>query len=144
MFREFSIRRVKPEATGWEYPLTFDELVESPFGGPLPRHQLDLALGRFPFAQRTGEAQGWRFSTPSRGELVATFVNEGSLLLRGHTSLHLVYGVFVHLLEVHAELVLEDRITGVLHNQASLLYLVRRDDERTAARSGDDPSPVSV
>jgi hypothetical protein len=139
MFREFSIRQVKAEATRWEYPLTADELYESPFAGALATEQLELALGRFPFGRRAPE--GWRFTAPGRGQLSVTFTNDGSLLLRGHTSLQLVYGLFVHLLEVQAELVLEDRITGVLHNRASLLYLVRREEQRESA---DHHSPAGA
>lgn len=53
------------------------------------------------------------------------------LFVEGNTTLNLVYGLYVHLLEAQAELVVEDRITGVLHNRASLLHLVRRDEAKS-------------
>jgi hypothetical protein len=54
--------------------------------------------------------------------------SDGSVFLEGETTLNLVYGLYVHLCDLVPELVLEDRITDVVHNDRSLLRLVRREE----------------
>ena len=50
------------------------------------------------------------------------------MYVEGVTTLHLIYALFVHPGETVPELVLEDRITEVVHNEKSLLRLVRREE----------------
>jgi hypothetical protein len=139
MYREFSVVRVKKDTAAWEFPISYDEALECPLAGafdPQACARLDLALGRFPFARRTGDGRrAWRIHAPGRGLVEAWVTSDGSLYLDGDTSLQLIYGVFVHLLAEHGELALEDRITNMLHNQASLLRLVRRDEARAQGMS---------
>jgi hypothetical protein len=136
-FREFSIVRVKSQVRGWEFPFNLDECVQSPLAGALDdglSRKLDLACGHLPFARRTHDGRrAWSLMT-SRGELDVWFTSDGSLFLEGVTSLNLVFAVFAQLLEVCPELALEDRITGELHDRASLLRLVRRDEQKRANR----------
>jgi hypothetical protein len=88
-----------------------------------------------PFAQRTHDGRrAWEIST-RRGELDVWFTSDGSIFLEGVTSLNVVFAVFVQLLEVCPDLALEDRITGELHDRASLLKLVRRDEQKVASRA---------
>jgi hypothetical protein len=132
MRRQFSIARMKREATQWEFPMSWDEVRSSPLGGAfsmLEQRQLDTAVGCFPFARRTGDGRrAWRISSPSAGTLEVWVTSDGSVFLEGETTLNLVYGLFVHLMEMMPTLVLEDRITEVVHNEKSLLRLVRRDE----------------
>jgi hypothetical protein len=144
MIREFSIVRVKKATAAWEFPLSFDELRECPLAGPFDEvlaTRLDQALGRFPFARRTRDGRrAWRICAPGRGTVEAWVTSDGSLFLDGETSLHLVYGILVHLSAECRELAVEDRITGMLHNRASLLRLVRRDEERSLPFYLEDPN----
>ena len=50
------------------------------------------------------------------------------------TSLNVVYALFLQLLEVCSDLAIEDRITGELHDRASLLRLVRRDEQKVSRK----------
>lgn len=132
MRRQFSIVRVKREALKWEFPMAWDEVADSPLAGPfsqLEQQRLDVAVGCFPFARRTGDGRrAWRISSPSAGTLEVWVTSDGSVFLEGETTLNLVYGLYVHLCDLVPELVLEDRITDVVHNDRSLLRLVRRDE----------------
>jgi len=132
MHREFSIVRVKAEAAKWEFPLAWDEVTSSPLAGPfsqLDQLRLDVAVGCFPFARRTGDGRrAWRIRAPGSGEIEVWVTSDGSVFIEGETTLNLVYGLFVHLSETQPHLVIEDSITGVVHNEKSLLRLVRRDE----------------
>jgi hypothetical protein len=132
MNREFSIVRVKREASKWEFPLSWDEVTSSPLAGPfsqLDQLRLDVAVGCFPFARRTGDGRrAWRIAAPGSGVVEVWVTSDGSLFIEGETTLNLVYGLYVHLSETQPNLVLEDRITNVVHNEKSLLRLVRRDE----------------
>lgn len=137
MRRQFTISRVRKQVTSsWEFPLTWDEVNESPLAGPfsqLEQRRLDTAIGCFPFARRTGDGRrAWRINSPGSGDVVAWVTSDGSLFVEGETTLNLVYALYVHLCDVCPELVVEDRITSVVHNASSLLRLVRRDEERRA------------
>lgn len=132
MHREFSIVRVKQEATKWEYPLSWDEVVHSPLAGPfsqLDQLRLDVAVGCFPFARRTGDGRrAWRIASTGNGTIEVLLTSDGGLFIEGDTTLNLVWSLFVHLAETQRNLVIEDSITGVVHNEQSLLRLVRRDE----------------
>ena len=137
MRRQFTISRVRKQVTSsWEFPLTWDEVNESPLAGPfshLEQRRLDTAIGCFPFARRTGDGRrAWRINSPGSGDVVAWVTSDGSLFVEGETTLNLVYALYVHLCDICPELVVEDRITSVVHNASSLLRLVRRDEERRA------------
>jgi hypothetical protein len=142
MFREFALIRVKKQALrDWEFPVTADELPE--LGGSLLAGRFDgdqleriyRAIGTFPFARKTGDGRrAWRIAAPKYGVLEVWFREDGRVLLRGELHLNLVYGLYVHLVEVCPEIAVEDRITGVLHNRASLLRLVRHEEERRQAK----------
>jgi len=144
LVRQFALLRTKPGLTrDWEFPLSHDEALESPLAGPLTeaqRKRLDVHLGRFPFARRTQDGRkAWRIEVPHRGWLEAWITSDGSLFLEGTAGLNAVYGLYVHLLELGADFALEDCITGVLHNRASLLRLVRRDEEKRLPFHLDTP-----
>lgn len=145
MVREFALIRVKKQVLqSWEFPLTVDEVDESPLAGPFDRVTADRlyrAIGSFPFARKTGDGRkAWRVSAPKRGELEAWVTSDGSLFVEGPMQLNLIYGLYVHLMQTCPDIVVEDRITGVLHNRASLLRLVRREEERMLPfELGDNP-----
>ena len=132
MRRQFSIVRVKREATKWEFPLCWDEVASCPLGASfslLEQRRLDTAVGCFPFARRTKDGRrAWRIGSPSAGTVEVWVTSDGSVYVEGETTLNLVYALFVHLGETVPELVLEDRITEVVHNEKSLLRLVRREE----------------
>lgn len=137
-FREFSVLKVKQSVRQtWEFPVSLDECAESPLAGPLDETQaraLDRAVGHLPFAQRTHDGRrAWAVQT-KHGELDVWFTSDGSVFIEGVTSLNLVFAVFVQMLEVCPQLALEDRITGELHDRASLLRLVRKDEQKVALR----------
>lgn len=132
MHREFSIVRVKSEVTKWEFPLSWDDVDVSPLAGPfsqLDQLRFDVAVGCFPFARRTRDGRrAWRVSGQGSGVVEVWITSDGSVYVEGETTLNLVYSLFVHLSETQPNLVLEDRITGVVHNETSLLGLMRRDE----------------
>ena len=64
----------------------------------------------------------------SAGTVEVWVTSDGSVFVEGETTLNLVFGLFVHLKETVGDLVVEDRITDVVHNEASLLRLVRREE----------------
>lgn len=137
-FREFSVLKVKRAVRqSWEFPFSLDECAESPLAGPFSDEQLkalDRAVGHLPFSQRTHDGRrAWNVKT-KHGELDVWLTSDGSVFVEGETSLNLVFAVYVQLLEVCPDLALEDRITGELHDRASLLRLVRRDEQKTAWR----------
>jgi hypothetical protein len=115
--------------------LSLDEDFGCPLAGPLNdvlQRRIDVAVGLFPFARRTADGRrAWRIEVPGRSSSVEVWLtSDGSVFIEGETSLNLVYGLYVHLLDTVGNLAIEDRITGVVHNRASLLRLVRRDEER--------------
>ena len=132
MHREFSIVRVKSEATKWEFPLSWDDVDESPMAGPfsqLDQLRFDVAVGCFPFARRTRDGRrAWRIVGQGSGVVEVWITSDGSVFIEGETTLNLVYSLFVHLSETQRNLVLEDRLTNVVHNEQSLLGLMRRDE----------------
>jgi hypothetical protein len=135
MIREFSILRVKKQVlASWEFPLTVDEVDESPLAGPFDEVTADRlfrAVGTFPFARRMRDGRkAWAIEAPKRGSMDVWRTSDGSFFVEGELQLNLIYGLYVHLMQVYPDLVVEDRITGVLHNRASLLRLVRREEER--------------
>lgn len=137
MRRQFTISRVRQAVTtSWEFPLAWDEVDESPLAGPfsaLEQRRLDTAIGCFPFARRTGDGRkAWRINSPGSGDVVAWVTSDGSLYVEGETTLNLIYAIYVHLSDTCPELVVEDRITSVVHNAPSLLRLVRRDEQNRA------------
>lgn len=131
MHREFSIVRVKQEAAQWEFPLSWDELEASPLAAPfsqLDQLRLDVALGCFPGARRTKDGRrAWRISSHA-SVLEAWITSDGGLFIEGETALELVHELFVHLSQTQPNLVLEDGITGVVHNEHSLAGLVRHEE----------------
>ncbi len=131
MHREFSIVRVKQVAAQWEFPLSWDELETSPLAGPfnqLDQLRLDVAVGCFPGARRTRDGRrAWRISAHA-SVLEAWITSDGGLFLEGETSLEFVHEFFVHLSQTQPHLVLEDGITGVVHNERSLAGLVRHEE----------------
>jgi hypothetical protein len=132
MHREFSIVRVKSEVAKWEFPLAWDEVTASPLAGPfnqLDQLRIDVAVGCFPNARRTGDGRrAWRVSMQGAGKVDVWVTSDGSVFIEGETSLNLVYALFVHLTENQPNLVIEDRITNVVHNEQSLRGLMRRDE----------------
>lgn len=135
MIREFALIRVKKHVlSSWEFPLVMDEADESPLAGPFDEVTADRlfrATGHFPFAKKTGDGRrAWRVTAPKRGEMEVWLTSDGSLFVEGDLQLNLIYGLYVHLMQTCPDLVVEDRITGVLHNRASLLRLVRREEAR--------------
>jgi hypothetical protein len=134
MLREFAIVRVKKVAAGWEYPIAFDEVRDCPLAGgfdELTKARLDLAIGQFPFARRTGDGRrAWTIEAPSRGSITAWLTSDGSLFVEGHATLPLYYALYAHLAQVVPALAMEDRITGLLHNRQSFLRLVRHEEHR--------------
>ena len=54
--------------------------------------------------------------------------SDGSLFIEGETSLNLVCSLFLHLSETQRNLVIEDRLTGMVHSERSLLALMWRDE----------------
>ncbi|MBL8917592.1 MAG: hypothetical protein JNJ54_01920 [Myxococcaceae bacterium] len=137
-FREFSVVKVKRAVRqSWEFPFSIDECPESPLAGPFSEEQLkavDRTVGHLPFSQRTHDGRrAWSVVT-KHGELDVWLTSDGSVFIEGETSLNLVYAVFLQVLEVCPDVVLEDRITGELHDRASLLRLVRRDEQKTVWR----------
>lgn len=145
MYREFAIIRVKKQVlASWEFPLSLDEVEESPLGGPfdeLTADRLFRTIGGFPFAARLRDGRkAWDITAPRRGHLEAWLTSDGSLFVEGEMQLNLIYGLYVHLMQSYPELAVEDRITGVMHNRASLLRLVRREEERNLPfELGDNP-----
>ncbi|MBL8938218.1 MAG: hypothetical protein JNM69_26880 [Archangium sp.] len=137
-FREFAVLKVKPSVRQtWEFPVSLDECSESPLAGAFDETLLkamDRAVGHFPFAQRTHDGRRAWSIFAKRGELDVWFTSDGSLFVEGVTSLNVVYALFLQLLEVCSDLAIEDRITGELHDRASLLRLVRRDEQKVSRK----------
>lgn len=137
-FREFSVVKVKRAVRqSWEFPFSLDECTESPLAGPFSDEQLkaiDQAVGQLPFSERTHDGRRAWAVTTKHGALDVWLTSDGSVFIDGETSLNLVYAVFLQVLEVCPDVALEDRITGELHDRASLLRLVRRDEQKTAWR----------
>lgn len=132
MHREFSIIRVKSEVTTWDFPLSWDEVEQSPFAGPfnqLDQLRLDVAVGCFPSTRRTRDGRrAWRVSGQGGASIEVWITSDGSLFIDGQTSLSLVHSLFVHLAQTQRNLVIEDRIAGVAHDEQSLLRLLRREE----------------
>jgi hypothetical protein len=137
-FREFAVMKVKTSVRrSFEFPVSLDECAASPFVGGLTEGELkamDRAVGHLPFAERTHDGRrAWSIPT-NRGEIDVWLTSDGSIFVEGVTSLNVVYATFLQLLEVCPDLVLEDRITGQLHDRHSLLHLVRRDEQKVSNR----------
>ena len=132
MHREFSIVRVKSDITRLQFPLSWDDVEQSPFAGPfsqLDQLRFDVAVGCFPFARRTRDGRrAWRVSGPGSGVVEVWITSDGSLFIEGETSLNLICSLFLHLSETQRNLVIEDRLTGQVHSERSLLALMRRDE----------------
>ena len=138
LVRQFAFIRVKKQVlSDWEFPLTHDETSESPIAGSFDAHEMnriDRAVGRFPFASRTGDGRrAWKIEPPGRGSIEVWLTSDGNVFVQGAASLNVVYTLYVHVLAALPQLVaVEDRITGVLHDSLSLLRLVRRDEGKAA------------
>lgn len=133
MHREFSILKAKREAVQrWDFPFTWDVSSDSPLAGPfstLEQLRLDVALGCFPFARRTRDGRrAWRVKGPGGSSLVAWVTSDGSLFVEGEVKLNLIYGLLLHLCDCQRDLLVEDRITGVVHDARSLARLVHREE----------------
>ncbi len=133
MNREFSILRVRRSVLQrWEFPLTFDEVPGTPLAGPFDdalSQRLEHAMDTFPTAQRTADGRiAWRVELSDEGQLDVWLTSDGSLFLEGPTSLYLVGTLFLHLMKAIPAIILEDRITGVLHNRESLLRLMASEE----------------
>lgn len=136
-FREFSIVKVRRSVREWEFPLKFEECPVNPLAGAFDEPTLrafDRAVGHLPFARRPHDGRRAWTITADKGSLDVWLTSDGSVFVEGVTSLNLVYALFLQLLEVCPDVVLEDRITGELHDRKSLLGLVRIDEEKQARR----------
>lgn len=136
-FREFSILKVRSSVHEWEFPLKFDECPTNPLAGAFDERLMrafDRAIGHLPFARRPHDGRRAWIIEADKGSLDVWLTSDGSLFVEGVTSLNVVYALLLQLLEVCPDLVLEDRITGELHDRRSLLGLVRRDEEKHARR----------
>jgi hypothetical protein len=122
-FREFTVLKVKREARQtWEFPVSIDECAESPLAGAFDEptlKKLDRAVGGLEFAQRTHDGRRAWSVAARRGALDVWLTSDGSVFVEGVTSLNVVYALFLQLLDVCRDLVIEDRITGELHDRAS-------------------------
>ncbi len=137
MVREFSVLRVRSSVLERStFPLTFEEFATSPLAGAFDGGlllRLRGALDSFADAHRVPGHYGlkWHVQLPRHGALEVVLTSDGSLFLEGPTSLFLVGQLFLHLMRWVPTIVLEDRISGVLHNRESLLRLARREEEST-------------
>ncbi len=142
-FREFSVQKVRRSTREWEFPLKFEECPVNPLAGAFDENLMrafDRAVGHLPFARRPHDGRrAWTISA-DKGSLDVWLTSDGSVFVEGVTSLNVVYALFLQLLEVCPELVLEDRITGELHDRRSLLALVRLDEEKRARRLSQELS----
>ena len=132
MRREFSIVRVKREVMQWAFPVSWDDVESNPLAGPfsqLDQLRLDVALGCFPFARRTKDGRrAWRINQQGSGVVEVWLTSDGSLFIEGDCTLNLICSLFSHLFETQPNLVIEDRISGVVHNERSLLRAMRQDE----------------
>jgi hypothetical protein len=135
MNREFSILRVRKSVLQrWVFPITFDEVPGTPLAGPFDEAlgaRLEQALDTFPTARRTTDRRrAWTVELSDEGNLDVWLTSDGSLFVEGPTSLYLVGTLFLHLMKSIPAIVLEDRITGVLHNRESLLGLMASEEAK--------------
>ena len=137
MRHEFSIVRVKREAMQWAFPVSWDDVQSNPLAGPfsqLDQLRLDVALGCFPFARRTKDGRrAWRIAGHGSGYVEVWITSDGSLFIEGHASLNLICSIFSHLSETQPNLLIEDRASGVVHNERTLLRAMRNDEVAAAA-----------
>jgi hypothetical protein len=126
MHREFSILRMKADAATWEYPLSWDEVTKfSPLGAfsEFELHRLRCAIATFPRAKPVRDGRrAWTI----RG-VEAWLTSDGSLFIDGLMDLEFMHSLFLHLRAALPNLLLEDRITGVVHDERSLHRLMMRD-----------------
>jgi hypothetical protein len=135
MQRQFAIVRLKKQSLEtWEFPITSDEFRTSPLAGIFDeqtKETLHAAICNFPFSYRTRDGRkAWTVTAPKGGTVDVWLTSDGQLWIEGETNLNLIYGLYVHVLQAVPDLAVEDCITGVIHNRASLLRLVRRDEEK--------------
>lgn len=127
MHREFSIIRMKPEAATWEYPLSWDEVTKfSPLGGAFSEFELrrlHYAIATFPRARPVRDGRrAWTIHG-----VEAWLTSDGCLFVDGLMDLEFMHALFVHLRAALPNLLVEDRITGVVHDEHSLARLMARD-----------------
>jgi hypothetical protein len=120
---------MKPEAKSWEFPLAWDELTTfSPMAGPfseLEQHRLCDAIATFP---RARPAQDGRRAWTIRG-VEAWLTSDGCLFVDGLMDVDFMYSFFKHLRATLPNLLVEDRLTNVVHDELSLRRLAVRDIE---------------
>lgn len=117
---------MKREATQWEFPLTWDECRSNPLAGPLSeleRRRLETKIDSMHHAKRIrGRGTAWKVRS-----LEVWLTSDGSFFVEGVSSLGEVWELFLDVQQMMPDLVLEDRITQMLHNEASLFRLVLRE-----------------
>lgn len=128
MHREFSIIRMKPEAKTWEFPLSWDEVTSfSPMAGPfseLELHRLHYAIATFPRAKPIADGRrAW-----SIHGVEAWLTSDGCLFVDGLMDVDFMYSFFKHLRAALPNLLVEDRITNVVHDEVSLRRLAVKTD----------------
>ncbi|MFO0599462.1 MAG: hypothetical protein U0228_29420 [Myxococcaceae bacterium] len=128
MHREFSIIRMKAEAKTWEFPLSWDETTKfSPVAGTFSEfemHRLHHAIATFPRARPVRD--GRRAWTIHGVDVWLT--SDGSLYVDGMMDLEFITELFRHLKRSLSDLLVEDRITNVIHDLKSLERLARREE----------------
>lgn len=127
MHREFSILRMKKEATSWEYPFTWEEVTTfSPVAGAfneIEQQRLHYAVATFPRAKPVRDGRrAWTI----RG-VEAWITSDGGLFINGMMDLEFMHSLFLHLQNTLPNLLIEDRITNVVHDERSLRRLMQRD-----------------
>lgn len=131
MRREFSVVRVKKEATSWEFPLAWDECLSSPLAGPLSeleQRRLEATIDRIPHAKRARDGRvAWTIRA-----LDVWMTSDGCFFVEGETTLGAVWELLLDLQQVLPELALEDRITEMVHNERSFFRLVLREQAALA------------
>jgi hypothetical protein len=146
LHRTFALLRTSPGlANQYEFPLSLSECPRSPLAGAFDaashRHMAQR-LALFPFAVRSPDkAKAWLIRTPQGDALEVWLTSDGQVWLSGRTRLNLVFAVYMQLVEACLDVVLEDSITGQLHNRSSFLALVRRDEGRRHAETGPEVTP---
>ncbi len=129
--REFSICPVKKEATQWDFPLAWDDCRSNPLAGPLSelaQRRLETKIDSIPHARRIrGRRTTWKMRS-----MQLWLTSDGSFFVEGESALGAIWELFIDLQQVMPELVIEDRNTEVLHNEASLYRLMVREQAALA------------
>ncbi|MBL8914156.1 MAG: hypothetical protein JNM17_25855 [Archangium sp.] len=133
MHREFSIIRMKEEAKTWEFPLSWDEVTTfSPMAGPFSEfemHRLHYAIATFPRAKPIHDQISSRGCWGSGRRawnihgVEAWLTSDGCLFVDGLMDVDFMYSFFKHLRAALPHLLVEDRITNVVHDEVSLRRL---------------------